>query len=395
MTKLIFTLAFLLLMTSPIPMHPEQAAVIFSEPEVVYQFGRQVTFSVQIESPDPILHVYLLIEVQAEEEQQFEMDVSKGENEFRFVFNTANIPLQPFSDIRYRFEVVNMDGTEATSEPFFFRYEDNRFHWNAFEKTGIRVYWQSQDEELGKTIHTIATKGLASAQRNFPQNPNVELLKIYVYSSASDLQSALGNNRPAWVGGHTLVENGTILVAIQSPGDPTASLERDIPHEIAHLLEYEILGKEIHQAPTWLLEGIATLSELNPNPEYQVALEKAKDDGSLQPISSLCNGFPPEGSAAFLSYAQSYSFTRFLRNKYGSSGLGNLLHTYGDGVRCGEGVNTVFGTTLVQLENEWKLEELGISSQKQAFSNLSPYLLLFAGFFVLIITPLIPIFLKK
>ena len=108
--------------------------------------------------------------------------------------------------------------------------------------------------------------------------------------------------------------------------------------------------------------------------------------------ASLCDGFPQETSAAYLAYAQSYSFTRYLREKYGARGLSELLATYSEKVGCEEGTKVAMGVPLPELEADWKQEELGIHLGKRAWTNLSPYFLLFAGFILLLITPLIPVF---
>ena len=95
-------------------------------------------------------------------------------------------------------------------------------------------------------------------------------------------------------------------------------MERQIPHEIMHILEYQITGTSYNQIPVWLLEGLASSAELYPNPDYQQVLEKAVDEDSLLPMSVLCQDFPRDLSGALLAYAQSNSFVRFLNQNFGT-----------------------------------------------------------------------------
>jgi ABC-type uncharacterized transport system permease subunit len=121
---------------------------------------------------------------------------------------------------------------------------------------------------------------------------------------------------------------------------------------------------------------MASLAELYPNPEYERVLQKAIDNKSLLPMEALCPAFPREASGAFLSYAQSASFVRFIHQNYGTSGLKNLMLHYQDGLGCSEGAQAALGSSLQQLENRWHMEALKINVQVLALQNLAPYILI-------------------
>ncbi len=125
-----------------------------------------------------------------------------------------------------------------------------------------------------------------------------------------------------------------------------------------------------------MTEGAASLAEIYPNPDFQRSLSKASESGTLIPLNLLCNGFSHEASSAFLSYAESISFVRFLSERFGSSGLQTLIKKYQDGLGCSEGLQAAYGQSLDQLDVQWKEEVLGINAQVVAWKNLSPYLLL-------------------
>jgi hypothetical protein len=100
----------------------------------------------------------------------------------------------------------------------------------------------------------------------------------------------------------------------------------------------------------------------------------ASDQSALLPIDSLCDAFPPESGRFFLAYAESESFTRFVINKFGQTGLLALTSVYGDGLNCKQGMQQALGQALDQVEEEWRTTELGENVGLSAFKNLFPYL---------------------
>jgi hypothetical protein len=141
-------------------------------------------------------------------------------------------------------------------------------------------------------------------------------------------------------------------------------------------LQYQVMGSNYFSQPVWLVEGMASLAELRPNPEYDRVLKEAAAAQQIIPFSSLCTTFPQDAGAAFQAYAQSESFVSFLQEKYGSSGLSSLIEQYKNNLGCSDGVKAVFGVSLDQLEYRWKQEALGINIGGLVLSNLSPYLLI-------------------
>jgi hypothetical protein len=90
----------------------------------------------------------------------------------------------------------------------------------------------------------------------------------------------------------------------------------------------------------------------------------------------LCDSFPPDSGRAFLAYAQSQSFTTYLRNTYGTTGLTSLVNAYVDGLSCELGTTRALSTPLSQLESHWRESVLGQNVAGVAARNLSPYLVL-------------------
>ena len=107
------------------------------------------------------------------------------------------------------------------------------------------------------------------------------------------------------------------------------------------------------------------------------------------PIAGLCGAFPPESGRSFLAYAEASSFTRFVIDKFGQTGLLALTSAYGDGLNCEQGMQQALGQPLSKVEEQWLASSLGGNNSLSAFSNLFPYLAVLA---VLLIIPLVSAF---
>ena len=165
-------------------------------------------------------------------------------------------------------------------------------------------------------------------------------MDIYAYASAKDMQEILQSIKKNWIGAHADPDLGVMVLSLPEGPEQRLEMERQIPHELMHILLYKMVGAGYVNLPAWLSEGLASVAELYPNPDYLVLLENAHNKGNLPSIISLCQSFPRDASGAFLAYAQSASFTRYLHQRFGSSGMERLVRQYADGLDCERGIRS-------------------------------------------------------
>lgn len=164
-----------------------------------------------------------------------------------------------------------------------------------------------------------------------------------------------------------------VVTLAEGPGQMQET-QRQVPHELMHILLSQTLGKSYSKLPAWLNEGLASNNELFPNPDYTVILNDARKKDTLIPIVSLCRSFPTEASSFYQSYAEAQSFVHFLYQQYGTSGLEKLIKNYSDGLECERGAEVALNTSLKRLDMDWQRKALSQNIFGKIMKPLLPWL---------------------
>jgi hypothetical protein len=370
-----FFLAALQLFHPGLAFRQPQAAspVVFTNTEPIVNFGADVLFQTAIDSAQSLEKVFIYVKPQGEDAAFYPMTLSpNGEASYKLELDRK--PLRAFSQVSYYYRATLATGEDVVSENYNLEYKDKRFAWKELDNPNFQVYWYGRDVDFGQSALNIAQSGLEAAARLVPASPAVPI-RVYIYASTNDLQSTRLGAQP-WVAGHASPDLHLVMVSIPSGPSQSLELERQLPHEITHILQFDAFGEQAKDLPIWLLEGTASVAELYPNADYASVLQSAVQQNQLLPIESLCAEFPRDASSAFLAYAQSQSFVNFLYHKYGADRLQSLYDQYHNGLGCKQGVETVYGVALSELEYRWRLEELRVNPAALIAQNLLPYLVL-------------------
>jgi hypothetical protein len=364
----------MLVLASSKPASAQKAASLpVSDMKVAYEFGNYIFFQARLTLPSIPKEAFLMFRADGETNTRvipIQLQ-AQGITSQRYDINQGAV--RPFATIRYQYRVKLQNGEELTSDELFFQYEDNRFPWQVLTLENIVVHWYAGDQVFGQDALDVASRGLEKTKKLLLIGSS-QPIDIYIYASATDLNNALEIGSIPWVGGHTSPDLHLALISIPPAPEQKLDMDRKIPHEIAHVLTYELMGERYLFLPVWLREGIATRVELAINPDYPRALSQASSQKTLIPINDLCAAFPPESGRAFLAYAQAQSFTNFIIDKFGQTGLLALTSAYGDGLNCEQGMARALGRPLSQVETDWRASSLGENVGLTAFTNLFPYL---------------------
>jgi len=356
-----------------------QARVSSLNTDVFYIFGESVYFKAIVKSNEPVKAALIFFQADGDTHTSVGLaqveDLGDRQYELTYLHRIPDYSFRSFSTIHFHWELTMESQEVYTSLAEEFDYLDNRYKWKLLEEGKFQVHWHEGDISFAQEVLDIAQKGNDRIQSLLPM-PEPETFNIYIYPDSQTLQEALQPGSENWIAGHADPDLGVILVALPDIPEQRLLAEQRIPHEIMHVLLYQSTRLGYDHLPVWLNEGLASLAELYPNSDYQILLEEAAARGGLIPIASLCDAFPRDASNALLSYAQAQSFTKYLHNTYGSSGLESLILAYANGLNCDQGPQQVFGKSIKQLERGWQAEVLSENILLKAFLNLLPWLII-------------------
>ena len=343
--------------------------------EANYIFARQVTFRATVQSDEALVEAVLFIKPEGQDEAKAGGPVEVNGGQLLAIYDLTQRPLRAFSTVEYRYQMIFQDGDTLTSEWFQFNYFDNRFNWQNLEMEAFSAHWYKGDVTFAQELLNVAQAGLKRARDFLPVEMG-EKVDIYVYDNSQDVQAALQLSGQNWVAGHADPDLRVILVSLPEGPEQHLEMERQIPHELMHVLVYQLTGDDYKNLPTWLVEGLASVNELYPNPDYQVLLENAYRSDGLLPLSSLCQVFPRDASSVLLAYAEAASFTSYLYQQYGRQRLNELVQGYASGLGCERGTEHALGETLSRLEMRWRREAFAENTYLSTLGGLLPWLVL-------------------
>lgn len=357
-----------------------QGNINILNPTVDYDFGYQINFQAELATDLTVDEVRLIfrpsgtnnsIVVPAQIGQEYQLQANYN------LLPESRIPL--FSDITYWYVVTDSSGQQHQTEVSNFRYEDNRFAWQQLVEEGVvAIHWYQGDIAFGQSALNTALNSITHLDQYITLT-NLSPFDIYIYANENDMQSTLSLAGEDWLTGHAAAKLNIALVTVSFGNiDQLPTMKRRIPNEVAHIRLYQQIGESYANLPAWFSEGIASLGELSPNPDYRVLLQViAVQADALIPFSDLCQKFPDTEAKISFVQAQSDSFLRYLHDRFGTNGLTTLLNVYAQGETCEGGVQQVFGQPLTRLSQEWQeqLPDPGLPASPNNF-NWQPWLVL-------------------
>jgi hypothetical protein len=362
---------------APVAARARQGEITVGEAQAEYDFGRRMIFKLSAQSPAGISGAALFVETGADDRVAVtEADFSPGPRvALSVVRDLEREPVRPFSRVTYWWRIEDGSGAQLTTERASLVYEDNRFEWQAVERGPVTAHWYDGDLAFGQAAADSGALALPQISANLGATP-LARVDVYIYSKVDDLQAGLELHGRTWVAGHADPDLGVVLIAVPPDSEAVLGFERDLPHELTHVLIYQITTPNYHAVPFWLNEGLAVLHETQPNPVYRVTLDRAYQADELLPLTSLCGGFPLDSAEATLAYAQSRSVVSYVRDRWGQAKIVEMLDAYGDGATCEGGTQRALGVSLAALESDWRRDALQADPLRTLAFAVGPWLLL-------------------
>jgi tetratricopeptide (TPR) repeat protein len=157
---------------------------------------------------------------------------------------------------------------------------------------------------------------------------------------------------PEWATG---LYDGKIRLSIGGLTDVGSKVKALLAHEFMHLMVREMAGNRV---PVWLNEGLAEIAAHEQDDPALVHLDAALADEKLFALADLEGNFRAiDPKRIGLAYEQSYSFVRYLVERFGWYQMAELLPLFKNGSSVQDLVRTVYGdygADLVSLERDWQ-----------------------------------------
>lgn len=205
----------------------------------------------------------------------------------------------------------------------------------------------SKDDIGGETLDALeeAYTWAGAKLGHYPERQTPVIL--YTHRQFSGLTGS-----PEWAAG---LYDGKIRLPIGGLTRVGSKVKALLSHEFMHVMVRDMAGNRV---PFWLNEGLAELAAREQDNPSLVHLEAALVDGTLFKFAVLEGAFRTLDSKRIgLAYEQSYSFVRYLVDRFGWYQMAELLPLFKSGSTAQEAINRVYGdygASYLSLEQDWR-----------------------------------------
>lgn len=358
---LVSALAIVTLLAAPSRAHAQETPLTDVEHWEIVTYGEAISFNLRASAPVPLVRGALVVRGEhLADPYRVEVPFAPGQRvELSHSVPVADLRLPAFARLQVQWVFQDEAGSPYATAPVALSYADNTVPWAWAVQTqgGVTVYTDGASPDVANAALSTAVTAAAQTRRVLGV-ASVAEIHVFVYPELSQLVQALrlhGENVQDWVAAYAIPAYRVALVAASPGPEGIASLRRDIPHEVTHLVLAEAAGPEAARIPGWFAEGLALLGAPEADPTLSRVLHEAADRGTLLPLEALCaprfTGLAADDTA--LAYAQSESVMRYIDHRFGAAYTQRLLAAYADGMDCQAGVQRALGISLAQLESQW------------------------------------------
>ncbi len=355
----------LLLLTPSFIIANNSISVLDSSVEV--HFPVALVFNLEAESDFDIVDARLHYRV---DRMNYAQVTSEGWPEFTpaarvatsWIWDMRKSSLPAGAAVTYWWTINDAAGNKVETSSNTISFNDIRYDWRSLTEGQLTLFWYEGDESFAQELMNACQQGLARLEPIFhneasraeikePAEVISRPIKVYVYTSASDLQEAMVFPQE-WAGGVAFTEFGIIAIGI-SPGELGWG-RGALVHELTHLVVHQATFSPYGDLPIWLDEGLAMYNQGELGSYFQGYLNKAISEDKLISVRSLCSPFSAETEKACLSYAESYSLVEYLLADYGQERMLNLLTLFREGNTYDEALMKAYGFDIDGLDARWR-----------------------------------------
>jgi hypothetical protein len=267
-------------------------------------------------------------------------------------------PLAPFAAVNYYWSFIDSEGNRFRTEWIVGNefLPNNLELWQRFESEDIILVLEGDlpDELVDMTFDAMEQQRETFKQawgRTLSYKPRVVL-----FADREEFDRVFGLFFVSVVGRTDSRWGATVQVVVDN--DLTDLAYGTVPHEIAHLYQFDVVGDDGFPAGSWFSEGNATLFELSQPYDY---LDRVRNFADRDELPSLLLGSydtlfaSSVGSDGLgrLGYDIGYSFFHWMVLNYGLDAHRVMVEALIDGADRNEAIQQAIGLPLSEIETNW------------------------------------------
>ena len=260
--------------------------------------------------------------------------------------------IPPGVQVNYYWILGDSTGDTYSDAQQQFTTVDTRFNWQHLTQGMLQVNWYNRPLNFGQYVLGMASTSIQKISNTLGGSLD-QSTNLWIYASDQDFHGSLAPASYEWVGGEALPLLHEASIVVMNRYD--ATLIRDMPHELTHLVFHEISAQGI-TPPTWFDEGLAVYNQDFREAQLQARWEKALASQSLLRLGQISDNFPANADQAYLAYAQSYYLLDYMYHTFGKPRMVQLIKLLNNPQQTfDQDLTQSLGVDELHLENQWRL----------------------------------------
>ena len=247
----------------------------------------------------------------------------------------------------WQWQLQTPDGGEHLTDLQQWTYDDPRYEWREVQRPNLVIrYYQA--EELATVLADEGIDAIADVESLLGAELT-ETARIVVWLGPDDARGVDRQGSETYDAA-VLTGGQRVLADLIHVYTPTRWVVR---HELAHILTKVAGEGGIGSLPSWLDEGVATITEGDWRVRRQPSLDEAIRSDSVLALRGM-RAAPNEPGLVDLFYAQSAATVQFLINEHGEAKIAELFAVFKRGATTEDALIEVYGFGRDELEDAWR-----------------------------------------
>lgn len=267
-------------------------------------------------------------------------------------------PLAPFAAVNYYWSFIDSEGNRFRTNWIVGNefLPDNPEEWTRVESEDIILVLENElpDELIDMTLDAM------EQQRSTFKAAWGGVLsykpRVVLFADQTEFSRVFGNFFGSIIGRTDSKWGATVQVVTDD--DLTDLAYGTVPHEIAHLYQFDVVGESGFPAGSWLSEGNATLFELSQQYDYIARVKNFAARGELPSLllgsyDTLFATTIGSDGLGRLGYDVGYSFFHWMITTYGLDSHRVMVEALAEGVERNAAIEQAIGMSALEIETAW------------------------------------------